>query len=456
MGRFTTSLFNLVDIDPSAGGGGGSFAFGIIQTDFGTSPAADSGSDTLSLVSADPTKYFFTGNATTDTVTLSITGFMPEEFAVLQKEPTGFPNRTDSTISFNNGTRTFTIQPAVTSYDFYIKGTKYTKNAAINLVLPNTAGNHFIYFDNTGTLTSTQVFTSAIITDFAFVSIVYWNTDTSLRTYFAEERHGLVMDGETHAYLHTVLGARYISGGALVGFQVDGTGNLNTNAQFTSDLGSIRDEDILVSYAAQSQIPILYRQGQLWRKKTADAFPLIYSGTAGYTGANNRIPYNQFTLGSWQLTQAAANRFVLVHFFATNDQDNPVIGIQGIAEYQTIPDARQAANSEIASLSGLPFAESVALGSVIFETSSSYSNTPRARVRSTDTGADYVDWRGSQLLSSASNTPTNHSLLANLGSDDHLQYLTNARGDARYYLKALTYTQQETKLVSIVNALVFG
>ena len=190
------------------------------------------------------------------------------------KEPTGYPNRTDSSISFDDLTREFTIQPTGVSFDFYIKGQKFTKTTAQTIVIPNSPGDHYIYFDATGNLASTQVFTSAIITDYVFTSIVYWNTDTSTHTYFAEERHGLTMDGVTHAYLHTIFGARYLSGLALQGFTI-GSGGSNADAQFTSDQGSIRDEDILHVIAAQAQIPILYRQGQQWRKKAADAYPVI-------------------------------------------------------------------------------------------------------------------------------------------------------------------------------------
>ena len=339
----------------------------------------------------------------------------------LVKEPTGFPNLTDSSTSFNDGTRVFTIQPTGASFDFYVKGKKFTKSTAQTVTIPALAGNHFIYFNDVGVLSSTQTVSSTLFTDNAIVSIIYWNSDTNSRTYFAEERHGLIMDGATHTYLHTVFGARYLSGLALQGFSVDGTGNLAANAQFTSDSGSLRDEDLLITLAAQSQIAILYRQGQLWRKKTADAFPIIYSGTAGYTGANGLLPYNQFTGGSWQLTEVANNSFVLVHFFGTNDKETPVIGIQGIAEYGNITAARNAASTEITSLSGLPFAEFVPIGSVIFETATGYTNTPKARVRSID-GADYLDFRGTQLYTPAG-TATTHSLLSGLANDDHTQYV---------------------------------
>lgn len=432
-------------------GGGGGNAFGVIQTDTGTSPTADTLSDSLTLVSDDPSNYFFQGNALTDTVTLNAPGLLRSSvfnaYNDLQKEPTGFENNTSSAISFDNATRTFTISPTSGSYDVYVKGTKFTKSAPINLVIPNVTGSHYIYFDNTGTLVSTLVFDPTIITDNAFVSIVYWNTATNRRTYFANERHGLVMDGATHSYLHTVLGARYISGGALQGFSVNGTGNDATDAQFTSDSGSIRDEDLLIQYVAQSQIPILYRIGSDWSKKVADSFPVIYSGTAGYTGANGRLPYNELTGGSWALTEVTNNHFVLVHIFATNDVDNPVVGVQGINSYGSISSARTGAVSEITTLAGLPFAEFVALGSVIFETANTYANVPKARIRSTDTGADYVDFRGTQTFTPSSAVASSHSLLSNLSNDDHLQYLTDARGDVRYYTK----TQVDTSLSAKAN-----
>ena len=350
-------------------------------------------------------------------------------------EPTGFLNRVDSDILFADGSRTFTIEPSVTSFDIYVKGAKYVKSAAETLVIPNASGNHYIYYNASGVLESTTVFSSAIIEQFAFVAIVYWNTSTSSHTYFADERHGITMDGVTHAYLHTVFGARYLSGLALLGFSVDGTGDVNSNAQFTADSGSIRDEDILHQSLAQAQIPVLYRDGLLWKKKAADAYPVIYSGTAGYTGASGRLPFNEFTGGAWQLTEVPSLDFVLVHFFATNDIDNPIVAVQGTASYATSSAARTNANLEISTLSGMPFAEFVPMGSVIFQTATGYTNATKSRVRSTDTGAEYVDFRGTQLYTPAGEA-SSHGLLSGLSADDHLQYHTDARGDIRYYTKS--------------------
>lgn len=426
------------------GTGPASPSFGIIQTDFGTYPTATGASDILTIVSADSGKYYFTGTALTDTVTLTITGFVSheefEEYGETIKEPTGFPNRTDSITSFDKVSRIFSITPVSSSFDVYIRGHKYTKTTTQSVVIPNISGNHYIYFDIDGDLQTTQVLNSDLFQDNAFVSIIYWNAEIQDQVYYAEERHGLIMDGATHSYLHTVFGARYLSGFALQNFSVDGSGDLAIHAQFTSDSGSFRDEDLLIQAVAQSQIPILYRQGTLWRKKAADLYPVIYSGTAGYTGANGRLPYNLLSGGTWSLAEVANNSFVLVHLFATNDVNNPVVGIQGINTYVSVSGARTGATEEIGQLVGLPFAEFLAIGSVIYETANSYLNVPKARIRSTDLGGNYVDFRGTQPYTPAFGSATSHSLLSNLSSDDHLQYLTEARGDARYYTQGQTDT----------------
>lgn len=362
---------------------------------------------------------------------LLVSNFNNQNLAM--KEPTGFPNRTDSSISFDDMTRTLFISATGAQFDIWVKGTNYVfpSMLAIGKQISTIAGNHYIYFDSTGTLQETTTFNVSLFQDNAMVAIVYWNSDTGTHTYLGDERHGMQMDGATHGYLHTVFGTRYLTGLALQGFTADGDGSSNSHAQFTSDSGTIRDEDILLSIIAQAQIPILFRQGSLWRKKAADSYPIIYNGTAGYAGT--RIPFNEFVTGNWQLTEIVNGNYVLIHFFATNDQDNPVIGILGTNQYTNAPQARAACESEISSLAGLPFAEFTAIGSVIFQSNSAYTNVPKARVVSSNPTISeiYVDFRGEQLYT-PSGVATSHSLLSNLTSDDHLQYHTDARGDARY------------------------
>lgn len=355
----------------------------------------------------------------------------------LTKEPTGFASRTTSTISFDELNREFTIAPTGASFEVYVKGAKFTKTSE-SITIPNNSGDHYIYYSSTGVLSSTMVINESLFADNALVAIVYWNADTSKQSYFGEERHGLVMDGATHGYLHTVFGARYISGCALQGFTI-GAGSVDADAQFSADSGSIRDEDILHQFFSQAQLPVLYRSGANWRKKPADAFPFIQSGVEGYVGASGRIAFNEFTGGAWQLTEVPNNHFTMVHLFATNDINTPYVAIIGTNTYATKPDAQDSANSEIASLTGIPFAEFVAIGTVILQSADSFTNSVKAAVQVTGDGANYVDFRGAQIFA-PSGQASNHSLLSNLDKDDHIQYHNDARGDARYYTKAQTDT----------------
>ncbi len=73
------------------------------------------------------------------------------------RDPTGFVNRTDSTMSWDDGTTTFTVSG--TSFEIYSSGTKITKTGAETLVGDGTdftvaSGTWFFYYTSGGTLTA--------------------------------------------------------------------------------------------------------------------------------------------------------------------------------------------------------------------------------------------------------------------------------------------------------------
>ena len=63
-------------------------------------------------------------------------------------EPTGFPNLTDSTITWSDSTpdRTFTISPTSDNFSFYQKGKRYTKTNE-TIQIDNLEGLHIIYYN---------------------------------------------------------------------------------------------------------------------------------------------------------------------------------------------------------------------------------------------------------------------------------------------------------------------
>ena len=244
--------------------------------------------------------------------------------------------------------------------------------------------------DESGNLLQTTTLTADLLINYAITGIVYWNASQGTAVYFADERHGLTMDGQTHLHFHLSMGTQFLNGFALGNLVTDNTGNSNTHAECNVANGSIRDEDVQhdiydtggsvnvfdleQELSPLAQIPVLYREGGggEWWIKTADNFPFIYSGTAGYTGPNGRPAWNEFTGAVWQLSEVDNNRFFLVHLFATNDINHPIVAVQGITEYQNKPSGRDAAKTELNMLTGLPFAEFLPIATLICETADGY------------------------------------------------------------------------------------
>lgn len=307
------------------------------------------------------------------------------------EQPVGFKDASKAVLSIDDASRTLTVTP-VGSYVCFVKGKRVEISTVKSATWTNSHGIHFFYINANGDLVHTTTFTEAIITEFAYVATVYWDQAAAKHIYFSNEKHGIKMSPMTHLYLHRTRGAAFDNGCKLVNFVVDGSGSLATHAQFNANSGVIWDEDIRIALPAQTQFPILYRSGPTnWKRKGASAYPLILPGEEGYAGT--RPAYNLLTGGSWSLAQVDNNKFLLIHIFATNDIEYPFIGILGQAQYNSKADARTAATNEIRNLSALPVQEFCPVGSIIYETNNSYTNIPKARVVSTDTGADYVDHR---------------------------------------------------------------
>ncbi|HUV13231.1 MAG TPA: hypothetical protein VMY18_06285, partial [Acidobacteriota bacterium] len=407
-------------------------ATGVTLAQQGSDPGGTgAGEGTFFVKNDNPTTPYF---ASSDTVEHPLLFSGTGSFADALAEPTGFPNRTDSTISFNDGTLTFSIAPTGASFDYWIKGVVYSVGSK-SKAITDTEGEWFFYLDNTGTLQASQIFPGQLLVDYAICGAVYWDSSGAKHIYIGEERHGCQMSGITHQYLHQVFGTQWISGGALGGFSVDGDGDLDASAQFDCASLTIADEDIYLSFSdgspqtltPQLQAPVFYRSGAGgdWNADAATSFPCKRFGGAA------RLAYNQYTGGAWQQTEVPDGDYVLSHIWATNDIDEPIIVVQGQNTYTNQVRAREGATTELNSLvtEGLPFAEFTPLGTVIYQTDNAYGNTVKARVVSTDTGDDYVDFRSVQRASAG--VASAHSDLAGLLVDDHPQYalLTGRAGN---------------------------
>ena len=220
----------------------------------------------------------------------------------------------------------------------------------------------------------------------------------------------------------------------------DASGALDSHAQFGIDSAIFYDEDIehiLNSISAPANIDVLYKDGAAgnWRYKVADNFPVI-----PFSGGSNLLAWNVFTGGAWQQTEIVNGRYVLCHVWLIDGLTKKVVAIQGEAEYITQVAAREGALIEIADLilAGLPVLEMIPIASVIYQTSTTYTNAVQARIRKTDTGDDYVDFRDKEITSASA--PTNHNNLAGRGdaSAHPPEAIVLTPGDFSGVLNALT------------------
>lgn len=367
------------------------------------------------------------GESSTDTAQLFVD----------MKEPTGFVNREDSYINFDNTTRIFSIAPTGIEYSVYHLGLKTTINTMLTVTIPNISGNYYFYINNIGQLKYATTFDIQLLSEFAYCSYIYFDAIDGKAVIFGDERHGITMDGVTHAYLHTTRGTQLVSGAA-ISYSL-GSGNLDADAQISLGDLQIKDEDITVqitnnltpSSAFQqvlspiAEIPIVYREGSIWKKTTATQFPMLLQS------GNVRASYNEFTGITWQLTEAPSNNKTLVtYIFATTSVEEPIIAILGQSQYNNIDEARGDASWENISFGDLPSPEMKLLYTLYYETSSGFDNTVKCAITYV---ADHRFTHDREVSAAVFNS--DHSNLSGLGNDDHLQYHTDARGDARYYTK---------------------
>jgi len=309
--------------------------------------------------------------------------------AQVNEEPTGFPNRTDSKISFVNGTRIFTIQPnsPATQFSVYQRGIEFVKTAAETITIPNTTALYYIYYDTAGVLQ--QNTTGYDLSSQAPVSIIYWNAVTGYATLFGEERHGLVMDWSTHEYLHTTRGTQYVSGLPAGNYTTTGTGDNNSDAQIGVAGGVIADEDInltIVNSATPTAqfeqtisplgyFPVLYRLGTagIWYKDTATSYPFKMGTTYPV--------WNENTGATWVTTEVNPNAFIAMWLLATNDVNQPIVALMGQEENVSLINARRFNNFYDLDLGGVPFLEFRPLYRLIFEVKTSFTNDVSTALR---------------------------------------------------------------------------
>ena len=342
-------------------------------------------------------------------------------------EPMGHEDRTHSSISFDNASRTFSIAPNTsdghTSYVVWTKGTKRIVTESKSVQIGTSTGLYYIYFDAFGELQyRTTYFDWANDTPTAYV---YWNATTSTGVFVADERHGIVLDWQTHEYLHRTRGAVIANGFSISNYTTTGDGDANSDAQFDLGNGTFFDEDLEVNIThsatptvgtftqvltGNAEIPVYYMSGSEgdWVKDAATEFACKQSATT--------LQYNSLSGVTWSTPPATDNRYVVSWVVATNEINAPIIVILGQDQYSSIGSAEATAWGDL-TLTNFPIVEFRPLWKIIFRTNSGYANTPNAYI------ANVLDLREFTSIGVSGSIVSDHGLLSGLADDDHAQYL---------------------------------
>jgi hypothetical protein len=345
-------------------------------------------------------------------------------------EPIGHEDKSESTISFNEGTRTFSITPVSTSFTVWCAGKRFVKTGTETVEIPDTSGLYYIYYNSSGVLSyRTDYF---IWDEDAPTAYVYWNEVDNKAYFFADERHGITLDWATHEYLHRTRGAAIANGFGVNNYILNGDGSLDSHAKLDIADGTFFDEDLQVDIThsntptantweqvlqGNAEIPVFYRVNNNWIKDVATEFPLKQGAS--------RPQYNLNTAGTWSTTDIANNRFGVSWIIATNNLNEPIIAVLGQGSYTDNGSAEAEFYGSL-NLDGFPIVEFRPLYKIIYECKDSYSNTPSARFTS------IVDLRSVIAADQGIGTTpvSDHGSMTGLSDDDHTQYLTTARHDS--------------------------
>lgn len=310
---------------------------------------------------------------------------------VMRKDPlltqtnhyTGFPNRTDTTISFVPGasgvTRTLTISG--TNWKFYIDGVEYTVASSLSKQIPDTTGFYWFWITAPGGVPQLNGDVSGQTFGSCLVATVYWNT-TIDKGIVGDERHWMGRDKWLHEYLHETIRARWSAGGTIT----------PTDTTFSITQCEIYDEDIEHILSAATTCSILYKNGSAnWEWDSAQTNLYKLNGSQmRYNNGNN-------------LADCSTNDYVAMWVYATNFTTDPFTVIIGQRVDTTIANARANNTPDSLVLGSLPAAEIKLLYRVIFR-----------QLVSSVSYIESADYRTISYIPSGTYSATDHSILSKL------------------------------------------
>jgi len=305
----------------------------------------------------------------------------------------GFDDKTAQTLSFNDGTRELTLTPVLTEYSVTVAtGEKFTFNTPQTIQITNTSGLHLIWYDANGVLQSqaglnAQQIYDTLVPNIA-VAVVEWGITDARSNFVTEILKGRDMNNTTwikNAFDNqiAVLSGHTLSNDPSNGGTVTPSGNDDTSAQFAIGEGySIWTDGKWqsLSRAVGADWNVYYKTSSDLRHLLKTAFPVLTDIDVG-VGATGRLVRAD---GATPVVVTSGD-FVWYFVGISNDITTPkrLVSFMGINEYGTLGAAQASLQDEVASVERA-FAirqEFAVIYGAIYETSNSYANAVKARIR---------------------------------------------------------------------------
>lgn len=302
---------------------------------------------------------------------------------IVSADATGFVDRTSSTISFNDVSRTLTLAPTGANFTVYYKGKQIVISGNQTVTIANSSGSHWIHWDF---VQNRLVDLGSVpnIKDNLLVAYIYWDASTTSAPIFADERHAASRDLNWHYYQHTTNGAIWKSGGDIsitinnpnnVGFSLSSPVVLADedleHSIVHSDIPANQYEQNIISFVnGLASLPILYLNGTTYTQVASTSLPWYPSTTRAY--------YNSITSNVGSLVTASADDTYIVYWVvATNDTRFPIKLVMGRNAWATYGEAE----SENFDSYGLPMPEIAPMYKIVLKTRTSYTqNLARVNV----------------------------------------------------------------------------
>lgn len=299
---------------------------------------------------------------------------------VVTKSPTGFPDNTASTITYNELTQSLTISPVSGTFEYWINGQIYSVASPQTLAHTNATGAYFFYFDTVG-LKVANFSTFTNFEDKSLVALVYFY-DT---TYFLveDERHTTKLDPVCHFILHKNIGCFITTDIELLTYDSQPSSPVTTSNQYSLSSGVLWDEDIKYEYAGHARGTYYYNDFQ---NPVSSSFWTFPSSTQPYkfNASTKYIQYQHILANSWTWSDVPNNSYMNYYLIIApivNQAYAPQLS-PGLIYYSTLQEAIDVAYTDDVQTVNIGYVppEFIILWKITFKTSSSYTNDGKCRI----------------------------------------------------------------------------